>query len=107
MGMWEGCGPGKLLHKCGCPWRSTETRKQKGKPVYKQVCQEDGATWALEPFALRQKLRSDHALPPMHTCSSMNRRCLKSSQSSVSMRCLVFIVIFGKPGGGGGAETKS
>ena len=59
------------------------------------------------PLLCGEKLRSDHALPPMRTCSSMNRRCLKSSQSSVSMRCLVFSVICGdRAGGWGGCRNK-
>ena len=108
MGTWEGSGPGKLLHKCRCPWRSTETRKQKGKPVCKQVCQEDGATWALEPFALRRKA-SLRPRPPTHAHLLFDEPPLLEELPVLRQHALLGLQrhLRGTRGGVGGVQKQS
>lgn len=83
-----GYGPGEPLHKRGCPWRSGKENQPANRSA-----EQDAQGGLRSPSLCGKQLHSGSALPPTRTCSSMSRLCLKSSQSSVSTRCLVFTVI--------------
>lgn len=107
MGTRGGCGPGEPLHKQCVPGGVQRRGSGKENQPANRSAEQDVQGGLRSPLLCSEQLHSDNALPPTRTCSSMNRLCLKSSQSSVSMRCLVFIVIYVECTGDAKTESLS
>ena len=107
MGTRGGCGPGEPLHKRCVPGGVQRRGSGKENQPANRSAEQDVQGGLRSPLLCGERLHSDNALPPTRTYSSMNRLCLKSSQSSVSMRCLVFIVIYVKCTGDAKTESLS